>query len=61
MKPNYQKLYDQGYRFAVVVDYDGPHGEKGKLLSKHRSLEAAEKASRKYGNWCAIRCISDYC
>lgn len=60
MKPNYQKLHAQGFRFVIVVFYDGPYGEKGDLISKHISYEAAEKASRKYGNWCGIRCISDY-
>lgn len=60
MKPNYTKLLSQNYQYVVVVSYDGPHGERGHLLSKHKTYAAAERAARKYGAWCEIRAISDY-
>ncbi len=48
------------FEVEIYVAYDGPYGNKGKVLSRHRSLEAAEKAAKKYkGGFIGMRCIED--
>ncbi len=53
-----------GYRWAVVVDYDGPYGDRGEVKSRHRTYDAAVNRIRRLapgesGNWLAIREIGE--
>lgn len=38
---------------SVVAAYDGPHGPKGTVISRHRTIEAAEKKA-KGNNWLKV-------
>lgn len=64
-KPNYEMLAKQGYEYVVIAAYDGPFGEKGDLISKHRTYENAEKAANRKAPggsriWVAIRDTRSY-
>lgn len=64
-KIDYAKLVAHGYEYAVVAAYDGPYGEQGDLISKHKSYEAAEKAASRKApgemrHWLAIRDTRSY-
>lgn len=65
MKTDYAKLVSKGYEWIVVAAYDGPYGQKGDMLSKHRTYEAAEKAAKRRArgearNWIALRDTRSY-
>jgi hypothetical protein len=62
---NHQALIDRGYQYAVIAAYDGPFGDQGDLISKHRTYKAAEKAANRRApsesrNWIKIIDLSDY-
>ncbi len=64
-KIDYRKLLAQGYEYIVIAAYDGPYGMKGRLLSKHKSYAAAEKAAHRKApgesrNWLQIEEIRSY-
>ena len=44
---NARKLYLQGYAWAIVEAYGD---ERGTLVSKHRTIDRADKAQRRYRN-----------
>lgn len=58
----YTKAQKQGYQYAVVAEYAFTHYEKGQIVSRHRTYQAAEKASKKggYESFKTVRAISDY-
>lgn len=65
MSIDYAKLARQGFEYVVVAAHDGPYGEQGTLISKHKSYDAAQKAAAikapgEYRNWLAIRDTRSY-
>ena len=43
------------YQWQVVVAYNGPYGDKGRVISRHQTYAAAEKVAKKRGGWVAVK------
>lgn len=53
---------EKGNEWAIVVQYSGPYGEQGDILSCHQTYELARTEERRvcgFGGWLAIKNISD--
>ena len=49
MKEKFEKAMNAGFGWVVVVQYDCRLGEKGEMVSKHKTYDAARKAAKKTG------------
>lgn len=52
-------------KYKVICGYDGPFGERGEILSRHKSYELAKRAMKKIApgqsvNWLAIELPEKY-
>lgn len=53
-----QKLIAQGYVAIVYVAYGYGDKQRGDVISKHKSYEAADRKAKGYGMW-GIRMLSE--
>ena len=61
MTPNQAAaLIAAGWTHAVIADYEHVQYNRGDMISKHRSHEAAEKVANRYpGNFRSVRDLRD--